>query len=1073
MKYKLLKTTLLLTCMTTAIASNYALASEPAKSSNDTYIAKFFDHTLSVATGLEGAYTGDFNGDGIKEIVTVQNSTIDFINSIENNEFKVTDKIVVSNRQYYERNPLSKTYRNAEYYHGGLFRSSFYFYDVNSDSHYLYIEAEKEVPTSNYNTAMYIVDLATRKIKNTVEINILDYTLPRVLDFNNDGVNELIKYGVVNRQYNTVNILDPLTLEIINTYPFPETEVENLKYIKKVGSFTEKNEQQILFINGQISQLQNTGMDLITKTNIPASLDLLITDTNNDGYDEVILLNKNSISIYNPRTNTIDLTTENLEGSYLHKTIVDYNGDGINDSMFYFDPDRQIVFGLSLLNLEVFWEYEVIDFQCSASFLIDDVNGDGNLNLACGSRPFLDGAYRAENSSTKYKIIDIPSKETLWNKETLVYSSGIYEVVDINSDEKPELIYSEDSYSTLKVIDLETKRPFYTEVENILSVSNPNSPNLLAQKVTTGDLFNTGKKQIIIGTKDIDNLALQVLSPENAELMYQVELEGKEITQLKTLDINNDGVLEILLIVNIADNNHILYVLNGQTGDVIKSATIAHWTLSAYDMESIYLNNSDIPKLVLSEKYHDSSLIIYDFVDNTFTNYAYDSGHHWSYSNYSYATKVKVGNEERLVSVNHSNSTASYLQTNGEVEKIAANLCDSDTDTDPRGTAIYYIGGVAKSEKNWRVIYSCGKDLRELNLNSGENTTILNNNIFSDKLKTTTIGDTTYISAIGSSAVIYAKKVDQKSEKPNDASFSTHALSPIEIDLQLNNIDNIIIDTPKLGTIEYIDNKVGIFTYTPKGEVGVENLYFYTVLDGLESEVANIDIEIKNTKPTTNDFTVSTHWNTPIEFSLQGNDDDQDLLTYNFNTLPASGTIELIDQNNGNVRYIPNAQSLEPLTATYTASDSITNSEQSIVTIMFTNTKPVAKNANYNVVGSDPINAQLSGTDEDGDPITFKLISQPAYGSVSIESETGLFVYTPEGESNQATSFKYSVSDKLSESEIKTVSIVLSADEVDENVDDNTDNENVDGSTDDEKSSGSMFYLLLIAMITLSRRYKL
>ena len=987
MKYKLLKTTLLLTCMTTAIASNYALASEPAESSNDAYIAKFFDHTLSLATGLEGAYSGDFNGDGIKEIVTVQNSTIDFINSIENNEFKVTDKIVVSNRQYYERNPLSKTYRNAEYYHGGLFKSSFYFYDVNSDSHYLYIEAEKEVPTSNYDKVIYIVDLATRKIKSTVEISILDYTLPRVLDFNDDGVNELVKYEVVNRQYNTVNILDPLTLEIINTYPFPDT---------------------------------GTGTG---------------TDT----------------------------TEEKPQRSYLHETIVDYDGDGINDSLFYFDPEKQTVFGLSLSNLEAFWEYEVLDFQCSASFLIDDVNGDGNLNLACGSRPFLDAAYRAENSSTKYKIIDIPSKETLWNKETLVYSTGIYEVVDINSDEKPELIYSEDSYSTLKVIDLETKRPFYAKSENILSVSNPNSPNLLAQKVTTGDLFNTGKKQIIIGTKDIDNLALQVLSPENAELIYQVELEGKEITQLKTLDINNDGVLEILLIVNIADNNYILYVLNGQTGDVIKSATIAHWTLSAYDMETIYLNNSDIPKLVLSEKYHNSSLIIYDFVDNTFTNFAYDSGHHWTNSNYSYATKVKVGNEERLVSVNHSNSTALYLQTNGDVEEIAANLCDNETDTDRRGTAIYYIGGVAKSEKNWHVIYSCGKDLRELNLNSGENTTILNNNIFSDKLKTTTIGDTTYISAIGSSAAIYAKKVDQKSEKPNDASFSTHALSPIEIDLQLNNIDNIIINTPKLGTIEYIDNKVGRFTYTPKGEVGVENLYFYTVLDGLESEVANIDIEIKNTKPTTNDFTVSTHWNTPIEFSLQGNDDDQDLLTYNFNTLPASGTIELIDQNNGNVRYIPNAQSLEPLTATYTASDSITNSEQSIVTIMFTNTKPVAKNANYNVVGSDPINAQLSGTDEDGDPITFKLISQPAHGSVSIESETGLFVYTPEGESNQATSFKYSVSDKLSESEIKTVSIALSVDEVDENIDD---------STDDEKSSGSMFYLLFIAMITLSRRYK-
>ncbi|MEL0606577.1 hypothetical protein, partial [Pseudoalteromonas undina] len=61
---------------------------------------------------------------------------------------------------------------NAEYYHGGLFKSIFYFYDVNSDSHYLYIESEKEVPTSNYDKVIYIVDLATRKIKSKVEISI-------------------------------------------------------------------------------------------------------------------------------------------------------------------------------------------------------------------------------------------------------------------------------------------------------------------------------------------------------------------------------------------------------------------------------------------------------------------------------------------------------------------------------------------------------------------------------------------------------------------------------------------------------------------------------------------------------------------------------------------------------------------------------------------------------------------------------------------------------------------------------------------------------------------------------------
>ncbi len=69
-------------------------------------------------------------------------------------------------------------------------------------------------------------------------------------------------------------------------------------------------------------------------------------------------------------------------------------------------------------------------------------------------------------------------------------------------------------------------------------------------------------------------------------------------------------------------------------------------------------------------------------------------------------------------------------------------------------------------------------------------------------------------------------------------------------------------------------------------------------------------------------------------------------------------------------------------------------------------------------------NGQLSASDEDGDPLSFFMVTAPAKGSLSI-ADNGTFTYTPRADATGNDSFTFKASDGSLESNTATVDIII------------------------------------------------
>ena len=234
----------------------------------------------------------------------------------------------------------------------------------------------------------------------------------------------------------------------------------------------------------------------------------------------------------------------------------------------------------------------------------------------------------------------------------------------------------------------------------------------------------------------------------------------------------------------------------------------------------------------------------------------------------------------------------------------------------------------------------------------------------------------------------------------------------IEGDLLTYNIDS----SPTNGTLNCTNENC---TYTPDSDYNGTDSFTYTVSDGSSSSsaVININITSVNDAPSSSDLSLTTDEDTPINFSLIGNDVDS-TLTYTTSN-PANGVLSCINEN---CTYTPNSNYNGTDSFTYTVSDGEFSSSSNVtITVNPISDIPVSNDLSLTTNEDTDLNFNLNATDNDGDILTYIIVSNPANGTLNCTADACL--YSPNTNYNGTDSFTYKVNDGTSDSNTATGTI--------------------------------------------------
>ncbi|HEX7862369.1 MAG TPA: Ig-like domain-containing protein [Verrucomicrobiae bacterium] len=211
--------------------------------------------------------------------------------------------------------------------------------------------------------------------------------------------------------------------------------------------------------------------------------------------------------------------------------------------------------------------------------------------------------------------------------------------------------------------------------------------------------------------------------------------------------------------------------------------------------------------------------------------------------------------------------------------------------------------------------------------------------------------------------------------------------------------------------------------YYPKPGFSGTDSFSYVANDGkLDSAPAVVSITIfnSNNAPKAVSMNLLTKTNRALNIIPGGTDSDNDPLTFELVTLPEVGTATHVGAR---FRYTPPTNYIGEASFTYRAFDGTATSEVATITIgiIETNAAPRAREGSASVQPNSDNELKLSGTDPDGDLITFELVSSPIHGQLSGAPPD--LVYTPRQDYLGPDRFEFRVTDGFATSEPALFSI--------------------------------------------------
>ena len=181
-------------------------------------------------------------------------------------------------------------------------------------------------------------------------------------------------------------------------------------------------------------------------------------------------------------------------------------------------------------------------------------------------------------------------------------------------------------------------------------------------------------------------------------------------------------------------------------------------------------------------------------------------------------------------------------------------------------------------------------------------------------------------------------------------------------------------------------------------------------------------VTVSDSVPVATAQSVTTAEDTAKPITLTATDADGNALTYTIVTQPAHGTLSGTAPN---VTYTPELNYNGPDSFTFKVNDGTVDSAPATVSITVTpvNDAPVATAQSVTTSQDTAKAIILQGTDVDGDPLTYAIVTQPAHGTLSGTAPN--VTYTPASNYNGADSFTFKVNDGTVDSAPAMVTITV------------------------------------------------
>ncbi|MBI1769102.1 MAG: tandem-95 repeat protein [Bacteroidetes bacterium] len=241
-------------------------------------------------------------------------------------------------------------------------------------------------------------------------------------------------------------------------------------------------------------------------------------------------------------------------------------------------------------------------------------------------------------------------------------------------------------------------------------------------------------------------------------------------------------------------------------------------------------------------------------------------------------------------------------------------------------------------------------------------------------------------------------------------------------DVDGNALTYSVVSSPTHGALS---GSAPNLTYTPAANYNGNDSFTFKVNDGtVDSNVAMISITVTpvNDAPVANSQSVTTPEDTQMAINLTGSDVDGNALTYIVVASPAHGALS---GTTPNLTYTPALNYNGSDSFTFKVNDGTVDSNSATVSITVTpvNDAPVADNQSvtYTHLTAKPIT--LTGSDVDGNPLTYILVTGPTHGSVGAISGQSI-TYTPDA-SDSPDQFTFKVNDGTTDSNIATLFLNL------------------------------------------------